>query len=217
MFALVLNRASVQPLSKMVDHFALKTNNAAANVAQTRRETHEGFSLRCIMYHRRASWDNRQCGLFHHLRYCCRGLNDHPQTGGYPTNRLTMDSIPSPFLSSRVFMNQARCCVITIRNLRFIFALSILGFFLSFPSLSRFASTEREGIRRSIEAIVCFPGRSRHSWLPEQALQTVIIIMLINMNRGVMQATALIFLQSSACPCGRNQGNPRRKVTNVSV
>lgn len=147
MFALVLNRATVQPLSK-IDHFALKINNAAANVAQTRREAHNGFSLRCIMYHRRASRDNRQRGLFHQLRFRCRGSNDHPQTGGYLTNRSTIDSIPSPFLPSRVFMNQARCCVMTIRNLRLIFALPILGFFLSFPSLSRFAPTEREGIRR---------------------------------------------------------------------
>lgn len=132
MFALVLNRATLQPLSKMVDHFALKTNNAAANVAQTRREAHDGFSLRCIMYHRRTSRDNRQCGLFHQLRFRCRGLNYHPQTGGYPTNRSTIDSIPSPFLPSRVFMNQARCCVMMIGNLRLIFALPILGFFFPF-------------------------------------------------------------------------------------
>lgn len=149
----------------MVDHFALKTNSAAANIAQTRREAHDGFSLRCIMYHRRFSRDNRQCGLFHQLRFRYRGLNDHPQTRGYPTSRSTIDSIPSPFLPSRVFMNLGRCCVMTIGNLRLIFALPILGFFFPFEPL--LVRSHRAGrnltIITSIEAIVCFPGRSRHS------------------------------------------------------
>lgn len=72
------------------------------------------------------------------------GFDDRPQRGGYPTIGSTIDSIPSQLLFSRVFANQAICCV-TIRNLRLIFAVPILGFvFLFRASLRSLPQSRKE-------------------------------------------------------------------------